>query len=91
VTPPSGVAATLISALLIFGWYRIDSSQRGYRRSPWLNVGVVLLALVALPVYFFRSRGAKGGLTATAIFLAGIIGYSVLGLAGQYIASGLQS
>ena len=90
--PPTTLWFTLGGALLAFVWYRIDSQQIGYRRSPWLNVGVVALALVALPYYFFRTRGAKRGLLATGLFLLAAITYSLLSSAGQYAAYyGLQS
>ena len=71
---------------LIFIWYRVDSTQRSYRRSPWLNVSIVLIAIIALPYYFFRSRGFKGGLIATLVMLLVFVLSSVLTIAGQYLA-----
>ncbi|BCT93573.1 hypothetical protein LYSHEL_25980 [Lysobacter helvus] len=90
--PPSTLAATLVGVVLMFAWYRLDANQRGIGRTPFLDVGVVLLAIVALPIYFFRSRGAKGGFVASAVFLVAMIGYGVLGIAGQYATYyGLQA
>lgn len=74
----------LASAFLIFAWYRIDSNQYGYKRSPFLNVAVVAIAALALPYYFFRSRGFRGGLAATALFLGSGVLYSLLQNAGVY-------
>jgi predicted membrane channel-forming protein YqfA (hemolysin III family) len=84
--PPSTLAFAVLGTLLVFAWFHIDSTQRNYRRSPWLNTGVVVLSLVALPYYFFRSRGAKLGLLATSLFLLVIIASGVLGVVGQYAA-----
>ncbi len=67
--PPSAMGWTLVSLFLVFAWYHLDASERGYRRSPWLNVGVIALAVVALPYYFFRSRGARHGALATGAML----------------------
>ncbi len=82
--PPTALAFTVIGALLIFAWYRLDSTQIGYRRSPWLNVGVIALAIVVLPYYFFRSRGTKRGLIATGLFLLVFIAFNLLAVAGKY-------
>jgi hypothetical protein len=56
------VLSTLLFSFLCFCWYRIDSEARLYRRSRWLNVGIVMLAIVAVPYYIARSRpaGQKG-------------------------------
>ncbi|GAB3349287.1 hypothetical protein [Lysobacter tyrosinilyticus] len=89
--PPTAVAFTLIGVALIFFWYRLDSTQLGYRRSPWLNVSVIALAIVALPYYFFRSRGFKKGAIATGVMLLAYAASSALTLAGSYSAYyGLQ-
>jgi hypothetical protein len=56
------VLSTLLFSFLCFCWYRIDSEAHLYRRSRWLNVGIVMLAIVAVPYYIARSRpaGQKG-------------------------------
>lgn len=81
-----------VGILLIFAWYRLDSDQRGFRRSPGLNIGIIAVAIVGLPYYLFRSRGAKRGFMATCAVLA-IYAVSVaLYVGGIYIAYfGLQA
>lgn len=56
------VLSTLMFSFLSFYWYRLDSEARQYRRTRWLSVGVVMLAIVAVPYYLVRSRpaGQKG-------------------------------
>lgn len=83
---PSEIYFMLASTLLVFLWYRIDSDQAAYPRSIWLNISVLALALVALPYYFFRSRGAKGGAIATLAFLALLVCWAVLAVVGQHAA-----
>jgi hypothetical protein len=70
--------------ILVFAWYRLDSNQHGYKRSPFLNVAVVAIAALALPYYFFQSRGFRGGLVETALFVGSAVLYSVLQYAGIY-------
>jgi hypothetical protein len=61
---------TLVAISLIFWWYHVDKRERGYQAGPLMNAGVVALSMVALPVYFIRSRGWKRGLLATLVAAA---------------------
>ncbi|MFK2873218.1 hypothetical protein [Dyella lipolytica] len=85
--PPGLIAAVLvaISAFLMFLWYRLDTEQRSYRRTYLLNVGVVGFSLIALPYYFFRSRGVKGGFVASSLFFLAILGSFFVSMAGRYL------
>lgn len=80
------IAFALLSVALVFAWYRMDAWQRGYRRSPVLDVMVVAVTILALPYYFFRTRGLVGGLRASGLLLLSLIGYSVLEFCGEYAA-----
>jgi hypothetical protein len=82
--PPTNIIASILGIVLIFVWYCLDSDQRSYRRSSWLNIGVFLFAIVALPYYFFRSRGIAGGVAATGIFLLMLVASGILTAAGTY-------
>lgn len=89
---PVDIVFTLLGVLLIFAWYRLDAALSGYRRSTGLNIAVIAIAIIGLPYYFFRSRGAKRGLIATGLFLLAIIGFSLLTAMGRLIVNhGLQS
>lgn len=52
------ILCTLLFSFLSFCWYRLDSEARLYRRTALLNVGIVMLAVVAVPYYLVRSRPA---------------------------------
>lgn len=80
----------LSGAFLIFAWYRIDSEQRSYKRSTWLNICVVALAIFAMPYYFFRSRGVRGGLVASGVFLLAFVGSIFLTGAGHFAVYALH-
>jgi hypothetical protein len=47
--------------VLIFWWYHVDKAEHGYRAGPLLNGGMLLAVVVAMPIYFIRSRGWKNG------------------------------
>lgn len=63
------VVTTLASIPLIFWWYHVDKRQHDYEAGPLMNVGIVAVAIVALPIYFIRSRGWKRGFIATILAL----------------------
>ena len=67
----------LIGAFLVFMWYHKDSNEMGYKRSTILNIMVVGVGIIALPYYFFRSRGVRGGAIYTAYFIATFIVWGV--------------
>lgn len=52
---------TLCAILILFAWYQQDTNHIGYRRTALLNLMVIALTIIALPYYFFRSRGLKKG------------------------------
>jgi len=82
----------LIGLFLIFFWFRLDSDQLGYRRTPVLSVMVLAFTVVALPYYFLRSRGFLRGSIATALSLVVAVAYSMLQAGGEWaIYYGLQS
>jgi hypothetical protein len=83
---PSDIVFIVLAPLLVFAWYRFDSDELAYRRTPFLNVAIVALAVLALPYYFFRSRGFARGSVAVCLFMVCCFGYVVLQNAGEYAA-----
>lgn len=73
-------------SVLLFLWYRIDSEQRSYKRSRWLNIGIIAIAIVALPYYLIRSRGLKNGAIATGAMILLLLLSGALTFAGEYSA-----
>ncbi len=61
---------TLVAIALVFWWYHVDKRGRGYAAGPLMNGGILAAAVIALPIYFVRSRGWKRGLRATAVAAA---------------------
>ena len=61
------ITETLIALALVFWWYHVDKAERGYRAGPLMNGGMLLVMVVAMPVYLVRSRGWKRGALATLV------------------------
>ena len=83
------LAETFIGIALIYWWYHADKRERAYAAGPLMNGGVIVAAVIALPIYFVRSRGWKGGAlaTVTALVVLGVtLGLGELGeLAGSVL------
>src|SRR5262245_46019107 len=78
-------AEALLSITAIYWWYHLDKSQRGYEAAPLMNVAIVALSVLALPVYFVKSRGWKAGGLATAMSIAVLIALGMLGMFGEFV------
>ena len=63
------IATTIVALPLIFWWYHVDKREHDYRAGPLMNGGVVAVAVIALPIYFVRTRGWKRGAIATLLAL----------------------
>ena len=83
---PVEFAAGLAILGVTFFWYRSDYTLRGYKPSPFLSVGIIAVALLALPYYFFRTRGLKRGALATVCLLLLLFALSLVEHVGAQIA-----
>ncbi|HEX4926804.1 MAG TPA: hypothetical protein VFV74_02260 [Burkholderiales bacterium] len=81
---------TFIGIALIYWWYHADKRSRGYAAGPLMNGGVIVAAVVALPIYFVRSRGWKRGIATTVAALA-VFGITLaLGELGEWLGAALR-
>jgi hypothetical protein len=49
----------------VFAWCKIDSRERGYKLHRFFPIVVIILGILVLLFYLFRSRGFRGGLIST--------------------------
>lgn len=84
-----GLVETVVSLVVIFWWYHLDKAERDYHAGKLMNAGVLVLAVVALPVYFIRSRGWRRGLRTIALALLFLGATYVLGEAGEWLGARL--
>ena len=82
-----GVIETVLGLIVLFWWYHVDKAEHAYRAGKLMNAGVLLVAVVALPVYFIRSRGWQGGARTTALALLFLGATLVLGEAGEWLGA----
>ena len=80
------LAVMLIGLGCIFCWFRFDSDERNYRRSPILSIMMIALAILAMPYYLFRTRGIGKGIVATLIFLCCMLAVGFVSWGGEWAA-----
>ena len=77
VTPKAfDVLFLVVSTVLVYRWYYVDAANRAYRRTALLGGAVIMLPLLAIPYYLFRSRPSGQKLRA----LLGFFGLVVLSI-----------
>jgi hypothetical protein len=81
----------LLSIAPIFWWYHVDKAEKQYRAGPLMNAGVVALAIIALPVYFIRSRGWKRGSISIVKGVVVVAAITLLGMLGEAIGKAMTS
>jgi hypothetical protein len=84
------VGLGLTDTYLWFLWYRTDSDARGFQRSAWLSVGVVVFPPGAIPYYLVRSRPRQQRLRTLAVFAGYVLLTLGAELAGMAIHAGLR-
>lgn len=85
LTAIDGLLYVLLALAILFEWVRRDAKRRKIAFSWPLRIALIALTIVALPYYFFQSRGWLGGLKLAAlswvIFVGSMlcyrIGYSI--------------
>lgn len=78
-------------ALLVTGfrWLYWDSLQLDIRRPAWLNVGIILVAIVFVPYYLYKTRPEGRRLLPIAAFFALIVVVSMANVVGAGLAEAL--
>src|SRR3954447_12643446 len=82
-----GLAETGLTLVALFWWFHLDKAEHGYRAGKLMNAGVLVMAAIALPIYFIRSRGWKRGGIAILVALVFLGATFALGEAGEWLGA----
>lgn len=85
------MAEVFVSIAPIYLWYYVDKRDTQYRAGPLMNAGVIALAIVALPIYFVRSRGWKRGSLFTLMLVVAVAVTTLLEWLGEEIGTAIVS
>ena len=83
------LAFIIIGVVMIASWYFFDSEIMKYHRTKGMNIFVVGFALIGIPYYLFATRGRKKGMIGTGLFLALIVGTSLISWLGEWFGYGI--
>ena len=82
---------SLVMLIIGFRWLTLDSAELDIRRPMWLNVGIVMAAIIFVPYYLYKTRPAGRRLPAIASFFAIVLACaltSAIGAAAMMYFSG---
>lgn len=85
------VIGNLVLLFLGFRWLAIDSAQLDIRRPLWLNIGIILLAIVFVPYYFYKTRQPGQRALPILLFLALVVGVGIVSAIGSTLMLAMQS
>ena len=74
-----------ISLLSISAWCRFDAEIQNYRISLGLRVGILLMAVIGVPIYLANARGMRGALK-VGFGLPPLLASTALYYGGWYVA-----
>ena len=57
--PPLKHIEQLLFFSLVYLWYHFDKKMIAYKAKPIMNIGVAVLFIITLPIYFFRTRSTR--------------------------------
>ena len=82
---PTTLIDVVLTTYAIYWWYVLDKRQRNFPAGSWQNLGVIFIFIVALPVYFIRSRGWGMGTVAILVMVVAVVASGVLSYVGEQI------
>lgn len=81
---------TLVQLVLIFTWYHLDKAERSYPAGKLMNAAILVVAMIAIPVYLVRSRGWQQGTLAIAVATVFVGALYVLERLGEQFGAALS-
>jgi len=79
------ITQMLLFAPATYYWYHSDKSERFYRASAVLNVGIIFAPYLAFPYYFLRTRGWRRGALSIAKGIAALVALGLIDGAGEAV------
>lgn len=84
------IVANVVLFVLGFRWLQVDSAQLDILRPTWLNVGIILLAAIFVPYYFYKTRPAGARLMPILAFFGLVIACAMASAIGTTLMTMLQ-
>ena len=84
------IVANVVLFVLGFRWLQVDSAQLDIQRPTWLNVGIILLAAIFVPYYFYKTRPAGARMMPILAFFGLVIACAMASAIGTTLMTILQ-
>ena len=67
--PPLKHVEQFLIFVLVYSWYHFDKKTIAYKAKPIMNMGVAVLFIITLPIYFFCTRSKKQAILQTLMLM----------------------
>lgn len=68
-----GMVWFLLVPMMGYVWFRLDSVERGFHRSPAWGPSIIMFTVLALPIYLYKSRAKGRRLKSLALFFGVVL------------------
>jgi hypothetical protein len=79
-----------VETILVYWGYHLDKRERAFRAGPIQNIGVLILSVIAVPVYLVRSRGWKRGAVATGLAFGFVLLVTAVRMGVEHLMAGIS-
>ena len=85
------LTSTLVSLTLIYFWCRFDAAARKVSLPAWNQILIIAVALIGVPVYFFRTMPGREATLATLKAIAVVVATGIVSSVCSLIAHGIAT
>ena len=85
------LTSTLVSLTLIYFWCRFDAAARKASLPVWNQILIIAVALIGVPVYFFRTMPGREATLATLKAIAVVLATGIVSSVCAFIARGIAT
>jgi hypothetical protein len=82
---------TFVLVGLVFFWCKFDAQERNASLPRWNRVLIVVIAIIGVPIYFFRTRSTRDAIFATLKSLGVLVGLAVVSAVGTFAGHALAT
>jgi len=79
--------SAFVGLFLVLMWVIIDAREHNFKRSALFNILIVVVTVISVPFYLFKSRGLAKGLVAVTGFFFLMVLWSVVQVVGTALVT----
>jgi len=86
-SPIIPLISAFVGLVLVLMWVIIDAREHNFKRSALFNILIVVITILSVPYYLFKSRGFTKGLLAVVGFFSFMVLWTVVQVVGTALVT----